>query len=229
MAHIALAEASRQAGTDQAAFVLPVQSVDKEHISIARVEDRLALLDQIAARLGLALALTNAGLYVDQARAFRKVLPKARLSFVTGYDKIVQILDPRYYQNRDAALQELFGLADVLVLPRGRHGAGEITELAARPENAPFANGIHSLPAPASLDLEMSATGIRAGTLTGGTLANAVPPEVLAFLNDWRPYGPESVRYHRRWELVEAWQQKGAVPSGTLLDLVPLESHTKST
>ena len=43
------------------------------------------------------------------------VLPTAELTLLVGYDKVVQILDPKYYDDRDAALHELFALARLLV------------------------------------------------------------------------------------------------------------------
>ncbi|MFN8533964.1 MAG: hypothetical protein U0556_10490 [Dehalococcoidia bacterium] len=193
LAHLAMIEAASAAGPDLVGFVVAVRSVDKEMVEAAILEDRLALLDAISARLGTALALTNAGLYVDQAQAFRALLPRSRLSFVIGFDKLVQVFDPRYYDDRDSALVGLLTLADLLVLPRDADGPNEIRALLAEPENRPWATRVAILPTPASLDPTLSASAIRAGD---HDLEANVPPESIAFLRRWQPYQPG--RYDER-------------------------------
>ena len=42
----------------------------------------------------------------------------ALFDHIYGYDKVVQIFDPRYYDDRDAALDRLFALSSLLVAPR---------------------------------------------------------------------------------------------------------------
>lgn len=196
-AHLALVEAARAAGADLVAFVVPLRSIDKETVEAATIDDRVALLDAIAARLGAALALTNAGLYVDQARAFRALLPMARLSFVIGFDKLVQIFDPRYYDDRARALDELVAHADLLVLPRAEAGEAEVAALLADPANRRWASAVTVLPAPATLDPRLSATAVRAG-VPDADLDRVLPPESAAFLRRWQPYRPGRYDERRR-------------------------------
>ena len=178
------------------AYLVALRSVDKEAVEIARLEDRLALLVTIGSRTGAAVALCNVGLYVDQARAFREALPDTRLSFVVGFDKLVQILDPRYYEDRGAALDDLFALADLLVLPRGDDGPAEIAAVLAEAGNARWAGKIHPLAAPPSLDLQLSATAIRQADLTATAQAAALPPEVQRFVEQWQPYPAAAPQVH---------------------------------
>ena len=84
-------------------------TVDKEQIAGTLLEDRLVALRhfvQDQPRYGV--LLFNRGLYVDQALAvhMRDGQVWMTLLFLVGYDKIVQIFDPRYYDDRDAALQK---------------------------------------------------------------------------------------------------------------------------
>ena len=66
-----------------------------------------------------ALALINRGLYIEQVDVVRTLIPEIEELFVVvGFDKVVQILDPRYYENRDAVLDRLFANASLLVAPR---------------------------------------------------------------------------------------------------------------
>lgn len=153
-AHLALLQqahrlAQRQPGHWQIYAALSKYSVNKEAVERMTLLDRVALLDGVLQerRMRVGILLLNKGLYVEQARGIRAAFPQVRqLFFLLGFDKIVQILDPRYYDERDAALHELFRLAHVLVAPRGADGESTLVELLAQPENRPFAQAIHPLP-----------------------------------------------------------------------------------
>ena len=146
-AHEALLRAAVEAWrADGAAYVLSARTVDKEQVSGLWLEDRLWLLCALSASR-TAVVATNRGLYVDQAAELRALCPRLEaLAFVTGYDKIVQIFDPRYYVDRDAALAELFAHAAFLVAPRGAATADDVAALLARPENARYAPRVTTLP-----------------------------------------------------------------------------------
>jgi nicotinic acid mononucleotide adenylyltransferase len=146
-AHEALLRAASLAWrANSAACVLSARTVDKEDVSGLWLEDRLWLLCRLSAS-HTAVVATNRGLYVDQAIALRALIaPEGALAFVTGYDKIVQIFDPRYYVDRDAALDQLFAQASFLVAPRGAATADDVAALLARPENAPYAARVTTLP-----------------------------------------------------------------------------------
>ena len=137
-------------------------TVDKEQIAGTLLEDRLVALRhfvQDQPRYGV--LLFNRGLYVDQALAAHARWPGLdTLLFLVGYDKIVQIFDPRYYDDRDAALQKLFSLASFLVAPRDDATADDLAALLRRPENRPFAAGVRSLPLPSTV-AAVSSTGLR--------------------------------------------------------------------
>ena len=67
----------------------------------------LAMLAKTRSNVGVVLC--NRGLYVEQAEALRQriLAPGQELVFVVGFDKIQQIVDPRYYADRDASLNRL--------------------------------------------------------------------------------------------------------------------------
>jgi hypothetical protein len=94
----------------------------------------------------------------------------------------VQILDPRYYDDRDAALRRLFALASFLVAPRGDADADELAALMRRPENAPFAASVRPLPL-SEVYRDQSSTRVRAGE------SDDVPLVVARYLDAYRPYG----------------------------------------
>ncbi|HEU5317852.1 MAG TPA: hypothetical protein VFX49_17200 [Chloroflexota bacterium] len=163
-AHTALLDAARRAvGAEAAAFVLSARTVDKEQVSGMWLEDRLWLLCRAADAVAApSVVVTNRGLYVEQALALRALCPQLKtLTFVTGYDKIVQIFDARYYDDRDAALDELFSHAEFLVAPRGEATARDLAALLALPENVRYAPKVGSLAVEPSL-AEVSSTRARA-------------------------------------------------------------------
>jgi nicotinamide-nucleotide adenylyltransferase len=148
-AHVAIEEAVRAVGgLDCVVWACAAVTVDKERVERASVADRLAqLAAYVHGARGSAVALVNRGLYVEQARALRARMDRrAQLSIIVGFDKAVQIFDPRYYADRDAALRELFALARLLVSPRAGAGADDLAALLAHPENRPFARHVTFVP-----------------------------------------------------------------------------------
>ncbi len=154
LAHIAVAEAARRvAQLDLVAWALTAVTVDKERVTRASLPQRIAQLDAyIASTIGKvhyadALVLLAHGLYVEQAQAIRTLMPPdAELVIIVGYDKIVQIFDPRYYDDREAALQALFAQARLLVAPRDGQGEADLRALLARPENQPYSEYVAYCP-----------------------------------------------------------------------------------
>lgn len=181
-AHRALAAAGHASGLACVYYLLSKRTVDKEHVSGIPLADRLRLLAAFALEDGDGVAFANRGLYVELAGAMRAALPEADdLVFLVGYDKIVQIFDPRYYADRGAALRELFALASFLVAPRGEFGHTALADLLVRPENRAYAARV----APLELAPEhrgASSTRVRRGE------SDDVPPVVGAYLRQHRPF-----------------------------------------
>jgi nicotinamide-nucleotide adenylyltransferase len=162
-------------------------TTDKETVERPLLLDRILLLDTVLHNHmpHTGILLFNRGLYVEQAEAIRSQYPEVKqLFFLLGFDKIVQIFDARYYENRDRALRELFALAQVLVAPRAGAGAVELTALLAQPENAPFAGNVHSLPLDATFR-DISSSRIRQNVAVH---EQDVPPEVLRFMRETGAY-----------------------------------------
>src|SRR5439155_15341267 len=144
---IALAESAERADSGRVVFALSTLTVDKEQSQGALLADRLLVLELHARHVARrAIALLNRGLYVDQAKILRTTLPELRdITFLVGFDKIVQVFNRRYYVDGDAALRELFGLASFAVAPRAGAGLSQLRELLARPENRGFADRVRPL------------------------------------------------------------------------------------
>jgi nicotinic acid mononucleotide adenylyltransferase len=164
-------------------------TVDKELVEYPLLLDRIALLQWILSKRQphSGIMLFNRGLYVEQVQAIRASFSHVRrVFFLIGFDKVLQIFDPHYYKDRDAALEELFAQAELLVAPRGDEGARELEELLAHPENQRFARYVHALPLSSSYR-NMSSTRVRE---KDPLALHEVPQEVRQFMRETRAYDP---------------------------------------
>jgi hypothetical protein len=113
----------------------------------------------------------------------RAALPAdAHLWLIVGYDKLVQIFDPRYYADRNGALRTLFQAANLAVAPRGEHYQAYLADLLAHVENRPYTPQVRFLPPQPEL-VTSSSTTARALAARGATvpeLLRLVEPEGAA-------------------------------------------------
>ncbi|MBV9688699.1 MAG: hypothetical protein JO202_03205 [Ktedonobacteraceae bacterium] len=164
-------------------------TVDKERVERPLLLDRIVLLNTLLKhRLPHAgIMLFNRGLYVEQAEAIRGSFRRVKhILFLMGFDKIVQIFDAHYYNDRDKELRQLFALAQLLVAPRGNDGEQELAALIHKPENEPFAQYVHPLPLNSTYR-NISSTRIRESA-QGST--HDIPHEVREFMLKTRAYAP---------------------------------------
>jgi nicotinic acid mononucleotide adenylyltransferase len=193
-AHLALLKQAQRYSTSQrhppllyAAFT--TLTIDKENVQRPLLLDRILLLDHLLRRRlpHIGILLLNHGLYIEQAQTIRDSFPRVRhIFFLMGFDKIVQILDPRYYENRDQSLHELFSLAQLLVAPRGSQGERELRALLDQPQNRPFQPFIHHLPFNTQYRM-ISSTAVR--NQEKG-YRHEIPSEVYQFIVRTRAYAP---------------------------------------
>ncbi|HEX5440949.1 MAG TPA: hypothetical protein VFW76_08700 [Ktedonobacterales bacterium] len=235
-AHVALANAARRAaGLDALIWACAAASVDKERVERAALVDRLAQMRAfVAGRRREALALLNRGLYVDEARTIRALLASsAELTLIVGYDKIVQIFDPKYYADRDAALRALFSLARLLVAPRAGEGAEALAALLAQPENHPFARHVRYLDVPAgySHDSSTEARALAAATpADNAALSRLLPPAGLALALHTSAYRPTAPADEDPYAVRARWLDALAtVPQTSARKLPPLSTLVERT
>ena len=183
-AHIALADAAKATGLfDVIVWSISRHTVDKEQIEQAQLAMRLVtLIAMTQQRSHEAVAIINRGLYVDQAATIHTAFPQlTELTFILGFDKIVQLLDARYYVDRTAALTELFAQARVSVAPRGGDDEKALYDLIDRPENQKWASFISFLPLPAHVR-QLSSSAIRQQPDPVSQTHDNIPPESLALI-----------------------------------------------
>ena len=190
LAHVVLAQNACHAfHLDQLLYTVAKVTVDKERVTGMGLEDRLLLLLlHVEQHQHLGVALVNRGLYFEQAQAFQSLFDtRVELFFIVGMDKLVQILDARYYQDRAAALDQLFALTSLVVANRGDMARQAFDALLQRPANQPYLDAIHFLPLPETVT-DLSSTAIRKTVSEATNFPAHVPAEVARFLTEARPY-----------------------------------------
>lgn len=109
LAHVAIADAARgRWSLERVDLMLSERALDKEHVERPLLEHRVAVLRQLARRLGwLGVRTTADQLLADMAEGYDVL--------ILGADKWYQVLDPRYYggseERRDGAIARLPHLA----------------------------------------------------------------------------------------------------------------------
>lgn len=192
LAHVELARAARQCfRLDCVVFSLSSVIVDKERVAGLCEEDRLLLLELIAQDVdGLGSAVTNRGLYSDQVLGFRSLFGrKTSIYFIVGMDKVVQIFDATYYDDRDDALRTLFFDAQLIAANRAGSGEEELRGLLEKKENQPYEGRVYPLTLPPSLK-DVSSTEIRNAAAADALGPDAVPDVVAEFISATSAYRP---------------------------------------
>lgn len=196
-AHLALLKQAQQFAHQYKPMFLyaafSTHTTDKETIERPLLLDRILLLKRLLHTRfpHTGILLFNRGLYIEQAEGIYTSFPHVkRIFFLVGFDKIVQILDQRYYDDRDSALSALFKLATLLVAPRGNAGKQNLADLLRQPGNQRFARFIHALPFdPAYRLVSSSHVRLESRKASNSALHN-VPQEVRQFIRETHAYEP---------------------------------------
>jgi nicotinic acid mononucleotide adenylyltransferase len=176
--HLAMAAAARWQA-DLVVLVYSVRTLPKsagaEPPLLGERERIRTVAAACGARDGWSLGLCSHGLLADQVAAAAERFPDARLTVVLGSDKLAQLFDPSWYEDREAELAALFTAADVRYAVRG--GDDVAGALAAAGE-LDLAGRVAPLPVDPSV-AGVSSSAVRRLARTGGDLAGLVPDEAL--------------------------------------------------
>jgi nicotinic acid mononucleotide adenylyltransferase len=182
VAHAALAEAL---GTDLTLLVWSPATLPKEagpggppSPALLEPEDVLAsLLSWCEPRLWARAAISSHGLLADQVEAAAVSFPRSRLVLGMGFDKLRQLFDRRWYEDRDDVLDRLFDRAEVAVAAR----AGDAPDPAAGEPR--WSGRISAVRLPPDVAAVSSRT-VRDAVRAGEDVSASVPPEVLSFVRE---------------------------------------------
>lgn len=181
VAHLALIErALAVAGVDAAGALLSTRNVDKavHGASLAdRVEMLLAAHDTGA---GYAVLATNAARLADQAVALRAAFPGAEFDFVVGYDTLVRLFEPRYYDDMHGTLRAFLGRHRVIAANRGEAGPEAVAAFLHREDVAHYREAVVVVELELS-HADVSSTRARESAASGEDAA-AVPAAVARYI-----------------------------------------------
>jgi nicotinic acid mononucleotide adenylyltransferase len=125
-AHAALAAAGHRSGRELVVLTMAPVSLDKEGVERAHPVDRLDWVRAWARPHPWAVvAVASHPLLVDMAEPLAR-LTGAEVALLVGTDKAAQLVDPRYYEDLDAAIQRLDQAASLLVAERAGHPAAAL-------------------------------------------------------------------------------------------------------
>lgn len=158
---------------------LPKEGPPGPSMPLLGPEERVAsLMAYCRPRRGFGVAVCSHGLYADQAEAAGREFPHVELRIGVGSDKVPQIFDPAWYDERDAALERLFAATRVAYAVR----AGDDDRVArALAENPRWAGSLDRVNLPAEIG-RVSSRSVREALARGSPVGHLVPPEVLPFL-----------------------------------------------
>jgi nicotinic acid mononucleotide adenylyltransferase len=184
LAHVALAGALRAEGAAPVLLVYASRTMPKDsgvEPPLLTPERRLAsLVAWCGHRTGFLAAVCSHGLYADQVEATADAFPGADLVVGLGSDKVLQLLDPAWYEDREAALDRLFRRARVAYALRAGQEGDVDRALAA---NLRWAERVRPLDLPPELGTVSSAE-VRRRVRRREDVRSLVPPEVLPLLSE---------------------------------------------
>ena len=135
---------------------------------------------------GLAVLVTNAARFVDQASALRGAFPGARFDFVAGHDTLVRIFDPIYYTAMEAELEPFFHHHRLIVTNRGNDQLDAVAAYLDVPAVRPFAHRVVIRELNVR-EASMSSTIARTA-IAADQSHPAIPPGVASYIRAHRLY-----------------------------------------
>jgi nicotinamide-nucleotide adenylyltransferase len=183
LGHLALAE-SALARVEAVVLLYSLNTLPKEGPPVPALlpeAERLRVIRRVAAaRRGLYVGLSIAALLADQVAAARRRFPNSEIHLVMGSDKLLQLLDPTWYEDRDAALDGLFAQAGALFGVRAGED-GTVEAALRRKANRRWRHRFERIELPPEA-AAISSRLVRARLLAGHDVSDLVPEEALAAL-----------------------------------------------
>jgi hypothetical protein len=135
--------------------------------------------------------VSNRGLFLAKVDALKEAYPQATgITFIVGSDTLERVFDPKYYDDREGALEQLFVSCTFMVAHRGGHGREAVQKLMSSAENERFKERVRFFEIPNEL-AQVSSSAVRQGVTEGGSIGRLVPAQVRRFIEKAKPYEAE--------------------------------------
>ncbi|MCD6505028.1 FAD-dependent oxidoreductase [Candidatus Poribacteria bacterium] len=181
-------------------LLLTKVNVDKRLFG-ATLTDRLLMLHLVARMYDrFWVGISSHGRFVDKARAIRSSFPHVFPFFIVGYDTLVRIFDPKYYENPEGEIGELFDKARLIVFTRGDKTIDDVLRFMRHPSRSKFSDKVLAMEIPERL-AHLSSTLVREKVAAGGDISGMIPEEIRGFIERTELYSRSST-YDLRRKLV---------------------------
>jgi len=173
---------------DQMLLLLSVSNVDKK-LHGATLPQRLAMLVEYAkTRPNRSVAICSHARFIDKIEALKACYSKdSAFYFIVGYDTLVRIFDPKYYQDMQADLTELFAKSHFIAANRGENDQQVINTFLKRKDVEPFAQNIHTISL-SSQFADISSTTVRQLINEKKSVTHLVPQEINGIIQELNLY-----------------------------------------
>ncbi len=191
--HMAMLQRAAQIKAfEEMLLVLDTQAMDKE-IFGATLVDRLLMLQLLFEdHPRFSVGVSNRGLFLTKAQILMELYPRGTdMTFIVGYDTLARVFDPKYYEDREGALDRLFACCTFMVANRGDYGRKAVQQLTASAENRRFQHKVHFFEIPNHL-AQISSTQVRHRVMKGKSLVGLVPQQVREFIAKVKLYQPNT-------------------------------------
>ena len=197
-AHIRMVEmAARTFGLNEVLLLLAKTNVDKAVFG-APLDARLLMLNAIAGlRASYSVALVNKARFVDKIEALKPLYPAGvGVRFIVGYDTLVRLFDPKYYDDMAVELERMFASCRIVAVNRADHDAEDVRRFLKRPECRAFADRVDVM-ALDPLHAAMSSSEVRERLRRGEAVGDLVPEEVEQVIRRMGLYGVPAMNDER--------------------------------
>ncbi len=159
-------------------LVLDTQAMDKEILGATLVDRLLMLLVLFEHHPQFSVGVSNRGLFLAKAEVVKEMYPKDMdIIFIVGYDTLARVLDPKYYEDREGALDRLFAACTFMVANRGDYGRKAIKRLMASRDNRRFRGKVQFFEIPHHL-ATISSNRVRQRVRERKPFAQLIPAQV---------------------------------------------------
>ncbi len=181
-------------------LVLDTRAMDKEIFGATLVDRLLMVQVMFGDRPNFSVGVINRGLFFDKAEALKELYPRGTdINFIVGYDTLSRVFDPKYYEDREGALDRLFASCTFMVANRGDNGRKAVQRIMASAENMRFKDKVHFFEIPNHL-ANISSSRVRQRVMEGKPFDRLVPAKVSEFIEKVKLYkadteiGPQGQR-----------------------------------
>lgn len=181
-------------------LVLDTHAMDKEIVG-ATLVDRLLMVHVLFEDFPhFSVGVSNRGLFLNKAELLKGMYPsETDITFIVGYDTMKRVFDPKYYEDREGALDQLFGSCMFMVANRESQGREALKKLMVSGVNRRFKDKVHFFEIPNHL-ANISSSHVRQRVKEGKPFTRLVPTQIGECIKEVKLYkkdkevGPQGQR-----------------------------------